>query len=83
MYSVDQGADADTPVVATFSLSPAFDITSATEIHSVNLFTIGVEDVANFQAARDIEFSDDGSQMFVSFFNKNHTQRLFYHFTNS
>ena len=76
MYSVDQGADADTPVVATFSLSPAFDITSATEIHSVNLFTIGVEDVANFQAARDIEFSDDGSQMFVSFFNKNHTNSI-------
>ena len=76
MYSVDQGEDADTPVVATFSLSPAFDITSATEIHSVNLFTIGVEDVANFQAARDIEFSDDGSQMFVSFFNKNHTNSI-------
>ena len=43
MYSLD--AANNTPTLKTFSLSPAFDITSANEIHSVDLFTIGVDAV--------------------------------------
>ena len=37
LFAVDEGADADTPVLRTYSLSPAFDITSANEIHSLAL----------------------------------------------
>ena len=66
LFAVDEGADADTPVLRTYSLSPAFDITSATEIHSVDLFDIGLEDTDGAQAARDIEFSSDGGEMFIS-----------------
>ncbi|MDC2976031.1 autotransporter outer membrane beta-barrel domain-containing protein [bacterium] len=66
LFTVDEGADADTPVLRTYSLSPAFDITSATEIHSVDLFDIGLEDTDGLQAARDIEFSSDGGEMFIS-----------------
>ena len=72
MYSLD-AAD-NTPTLKTFSLSPAFDITSATEIHSVDLFTIGVDAVEGEDlSARDIEFNNDGSQMFISVFNSSDT----------
>ena len=64
---MDHGDDLDTPLLKTFSLSPAFDITSATEIHSVNLYDdLGVVDLAGNQAFRDVEFSHDGSAMFIS-----------------
>ncbi len=67
LYSMD--AANDTPVIKTFSLSPAFDITSATEIQSTNLYTdLGTTDLDGSQSFRDIEFSYDGSQMFVSAF---------------
>ncbi len=69
MYQMDSGADDDTPVIKTFSLSPAFDITSATEIHSANVFSdLGVTDLDGDQSFRDIEFSSDGSHMFISVF---------------
>ena len=72
MYSLD--AANNTPTLKTFSLSPAFDITSATEIHSVDLFTIGVDAVEGENlSARDIEFNNDGSQMFISVFNSSDT----------
>ena len=72
MYSLD--AANNTPTLKTFSLSPAFDITSATEIHSVDLFTIGVDAVEGEDlSARDIEFNNDGSQMFISVFNSSDT----------
>ena len=72
MYSLD--AEDNTPTLKTFSLSPAFDITSATEIHSVDLFTIGVDAVEGEDlSARDIEFNNDGSQMFISVFNSSDT----------
>ncbi len=67
LYSMD--ATSDVPIIKTFSLSPAFDLTSATEIDSVNLFTdLGVNNPTGNQSFRDIEFNDDGSQMFVSEF---------------
>ena len=69
LYEMDSGADDDTPVITTFSLSPAFDITSATEIQSTNLYTdLGTPDLDGFQSFRDIEFSHDGGEMFVSAF---------------
>ena len=65
LYSID--AATNTPTLKTFSLSPAFDLTSATEIHSVDLFTIGVDAIEGENlSARDIEFNDDGSLMFIS-----------------
>ena len=67
LFVMDHGDDLDTPLLKTFSLSPAFDITSATEIHSVNLYDdLGVVDLAGVQAFRDVEFSHDGSAMFIS-----------------
>ncbi len=67
LFVMDHGDDLDTPLLKTFSLSPAFDITSATEIHSVNLYDdLGVVDLAGVQAFRDVEFSLDGSAMFIS-----------------
>ncbi len=72
LYQMDSGADDDTPVITTFSLSPAFDITSATEIQSTNLYTdLGTPDLDGDQSFRDIEFSYDGSAMFVSAFDVN------------
>ena len=67
LFVMDHGDDLDTPLLKTFSLSPAFDITSATEIHSVNLYDdLGVVDLAGNQAFRDVEFSHDGGAMFIS-----------------
>ena len=69
LFYVDQGAGNDAPVLKTLSLSTAFDITTGTEIHSVELFTIGLDDEDGVQAARDVEFSPDGSQMFIAVYN--------------
>ena len=69
LFYVDQGAGGDAPVLKTLSLSTAFDITTGTEIHSVDLFTIGLDDEDGVQAARDVEFSPDGSQMFIAVYN--------------
>ena len=67
LYQMDSGTDDDTPVLKTYSLSPAFDLTSATEIHSANLYTdFGVTDLDGDQSFRDIEFSSNGDQMFIS-----------------
>ena len=71
MFHVDSGTDDDTPVLKTYSLSPPFDIESATEIHSVDLFDIGLEDDTGDQSARDIEFSSSGDQMFISVLDTN------------
>ena len=64
MFSLE--ATNDTPVVKTFSLPSSFDITSRTEISSVNLTSRGYslrdDLVENFQ---DIEFSRNGSDMFI------------------
>ena len=57
---------ANTPTLTTFSLSGSFNISSTTQVHQVDLSTIGVtltddED----DIARDIEFNDTGSAMFI------------------
>ena len=81
LFYVDQGADADAPVLKTLSLSSAFDITSATEIHSVNLFTIGIDNDDGFQSVRDVEFNDDGSHMFISVYNEGNTNNKIHQFS--
>ena len=80
LYSMD--ATNDTPIIKTFSLSPAFDLTSATEIDSVNLFTdLGVNNPTGNQSFRDIEFNHDGSQMFVSEFDTNDFRNRIHQFS--
>ena len=72
MYSLL--ATTDTPTLITYSLSTAFDITSATQTHSLDLRTIGIADDTS---TRDIEFSDDGSAMFISVFKaSDHTNSI-------
>ena len=58
----------DTPTLTTFELPAAHDFSSTTQIHQVDLSTLGieVETTTPFgEFARDIEFSDDGFGMFV------------------
>ena len=64
MFSLD--STVDTPIVKTFSLPSPFDITSRTEISSVNLTSQGYslrgDEVEQFY---DIEFNRNGSEMFI------------------
>ncbi len=53
------------PVVTTYSLPGPFDISSKTQIHQVDLTTIGVEDETGNDKGDDIEFNETGSAMFV------------------
>ena len=58
----------DTPTLTTFELPGPNDISSTTQIHQVDLSTLGIEvgTTSPFgEFARDIEFSDDGFAMFV------------------
>ena len=71
MFGLDSGTDQDTPVLKTYSLSPPFDITSATEIHSLNLSDPLGNSETGIQSARDVEFSQNGSEMFISVMNGN------------
>ncbi len=58
----------DTPTLTTFELPAAHDFSSTTQIHQVDLSTLGI-DVGTTspygEFARDVEFSDDGFGMFV------------------
>ncbi len=58
----------NSPTLTTFELPAAHDFSSTTQIHQVDLSTLGIE-VGTTDAfgefARDIEFSDDGFAMFV------------------
>ena len=71
MFGLDSGSDDDTPVLKTYSLSPAFDLESATEIHSVDLSDPLGNSEAGLQSCRDVEFSRDGGEMFISCMNGN------------
>ncbi len=58
----------DTPTLTTFELPAAHDFSSSTQIHQVDLSSLGIEvetTTPNGEFARDIEFSDDGFAMFV------------------
>ena len=59
----------NTPTLTTFELPAAHDFSSSTQIHQVDLSSLGVEVNTTpgglGESARDIEFSDDGFAMFV------------------
>ncbi len=58
----------DTPTLTTFELPATHDFSSSTQIHQVDLSSLGIEvetTTPNGEFARDIEFSDDGFAMFV------------------
>ena len=67
---------ANAPVITTYSLPGSFDISSKTQIHQVDLTTIGVEDETGDDYGRDIEFNDTGSAMFVLISNDTQTDGL-------
>ena len=64
IYSVNT-ATIESPIVTTYQLPGPFDISSKTQIHDVNLTTLGVELFDGKDKARDIEFSVTGNAMFV------------------
>ena len=60
----------NTPTLTTFELPAPNDISSKTQIHQVDLSTLGIDvDSPTGNTAEDIEFSDDGFSMFVLIFN--------------
>ena len=60
------GTDAKARQLTTFSLPGPFDISSHTQIHQVDFFDIGVPDDGDVtEIGRGIEFSSDGSAMFL------------------
>ena len=72
IYTLDSASD-DT-FITTYSLPGAFDISSNTQIHQLSYFDIGVindEDVT--EMGYDIEFSPDGSAMFLMIGNSEET----------
>ena len=68
----------DTPNLTTFSLPGAFDISSLTQIHTVDLssaYDFMNEGGTTDKNALDIEFSNDGSAMFIMMNNDLETGR--------
>ena len=64
-------AEHNTMELTTFSLSSPFDTSiTPTQIHIVDLSTIGIDLNGENSSATDIEFNDDGSEMFISVFNQ-------------
>ena len=65
-------AEHNTMELTTFSLSPAFNTSiTPTQIHIVDLSTIGIDAIeGENSSATDVEFNDDGSEMFISVFNQ-------------
>ncbi len=60
------GTDAKARQLTTFSLPGPFDISSHTQIHQVDFFDLGVPDDGDVtEIGRGIEFSSDGSAMFL------------------
>ena len=68
MYTLtsQSGTDAKARQLTTFSLPGPFDISSHTQIHQVDFFDLGVPDDGDVtEIGRGIEFSSDGSAMFL------------------
>ncbi len=65
-------AEHNTMELTTFSLSSPFNTSiTPTQIHIVDLSTIGIDLVdGENSSATDVEFNDDGSEMFISVFNQ-------------
>jgi len=73
VYTLD-GSN-NTPILTTLELPAAHDFSSSTQIHQVDLSTLGIEvdTTANDtdEQAKDVEFSEDGLAMFVLISNAN------------
>ena len=79
IFALAQGAN--TPTLTTYQLPGAYDISSKTEIHSVDLYDLDIEDVSDKdEFAQDIEFNSDGSVMFVFISNADIEQEYIYHY---
>ncbi len=70
LFTLD--ADHNTMDLTTFSLSSPFNTSiTPTQIHTVDLSTIGIDLVdGENSSATDVEFNDNGSEMFISVFNQ-------------
>ena len=80
IYSVNYTKE--TPIVTTYQLPGPFDISSKTQIHQVNLTTLGVELFDGEDILRDIEFSTSGNAMFAMMTNYSTREDQFiYQFT--
>ena len=67
--------------VATYQLPGPYDISSITEIESIDLVNFGIEDIdGENEIGQDIEFNSDGSVMFVMVGNSDIEQEYIYHF---
>ena len=67
--------------VATYQLPGPYDISSITEIESIDLANYGIEDIdGEDEIGQDIEFNSDGSVMFVLVGNTDTEQEYIYHF---
>ena len=67
--------------VATYQLPGPYDISSITEIESIDLANYGIEDIdGEDEIGQDIEFNSDGSVMFVLVGNTDIEQEYIYHF---
>ena len=67
--------------VATYQLPGPYDISSITEIESIDLANYGIEDIdGEDEVGQDIEFNSDGSVMFVLVSSTDKEQEYIYHF---
>ena len=79
IFALDE-AD-NSPTIATYQLPGAYDISSKTEIHKVDLYDLDIEDVAGEdEEGMDLEFNSDGSVLFVLIGNGDKEQEYIYHF---
>ena len=79
IFALDE-AD-NSPTIATYQLPGAYDISSKTEIHKVDLYDLDIEDVAGEdEEGMDLEFNSDGSVLFVLVGNTDKEQEYIYHF---
>ena len=79
IFALAQGAN--TPTLTTYQLPGAYDISSKTEIHSVDLYDLDIEDVTDKdEYAQDIEFNSDGSAMFIFISNEDIEEEYIYHY---
>ena len=79
IFALDQTAN--TPTIATYQLPGAYDISSKTEIHKVDLYDLDIEDIGGKKEyGQDIEFNSDGSAMFILISNEDIQKEYIYHF---
>ncbi len=79
IFALDQTEN--TPTIATYQLPGAYDISSKTQIHKVDLYDLDIEDIdGKKEYGQDIEFNSDGSVMFILISNEDIQKEYIYHF---